>query len=131
MRLYPAAYMINRTAKDAVSYQGYDFAAGTTFFLPQYAVHRDPRYWESPERFDPERFAAGKLPALPPGAYFPFGGGPRACIGNHFALSEALLGLVGVLQKFRPESLPDRPFTLNVNVTMTVSPGVFLQFTRW
>jgi cytochrome P450 len=93
-------------------------------------MHRHPAFWDNPEGFDPERFAPGNLEKRPRYAYFPFGGGPRQCIGNTFALVEAQLILATVLQKFRLSLLPGQkiePVPLvtlrpNVPIRMTLQP---------
>src|SRR6202022_331217 len=80
---------------------GYRVRAGTTVFLSQWVMHHDPRYFEDPEVFRPDRWADDLARRLPKYAYFPFGGGPRVCIGNSFATMEAILVLATIAQKFR------------------------------
>jgi cytochrome P450 len=101
MRLYPSAYAIGRQAIAACDVGGYPVPAGGTVLMSQWAVHRDPRWYDEPERFWPERWADGLERRLPKCAYFPFGGGPRVCIGNHFALMEAVLVLASVARHWR------------------------------
>jgi cytochrome P450 len=72
--------------------------------VSQFATHRHPRFWENPEAFDPTRFTPERDHARHPHAYFPFGAGPRACIGSHFAMLEALIAIAVVLQRFRIHS---------------------------
>ena len=69
--------------------------------MSPWVVHRDPRYYERPEAFDPERWTDGLAARLPRFAYFPFGGGPRLCIGNGFAMMEAILVLATIAQRWR------------------------------
>jgi cytochrome P450 len=101
LRLYPSAYVVGREAIDACELGGYRVPAGGTLLMSQWAVHRDPRWYDEPERFWPERWADGLERRLPKCAYFPFGGGPRVCIGNHFALMEAVLVLASVARHWR------------------------------
>jgi cytochrome P450 len=110
MRLYPSAYTIGRQAIDPCELDGYRVPAGGTVLMSQWAVHRDPRWFDEPERFLPERWADGLERRLPKFAYFPFGGGPRVCIGNHFAMMEATLALATLLRHWRvsvPAGEPD------------------------
>ncbi len=101
LRLYPSAYVVGREAIEACELGGYRVPAGGTLLMSQWAVHRDPRWFAEPERFWPERWADGLERRLPRCAYFPFGGGPRVCIGNHFALMEAVLVLASVARRWR------------------------------
>jgi cytochrome P450 len=108
MRLYPPAYAIGRQAIQTCTIGGYPVPAGGTVLMSQWVVHRDPRYFDDPERFYPERWANGLAKRLPRYAYFPFGGGQRVCIGNTFALMELPLVMATIAQRFR-FSLPDGP----------------------
>src|SRR5437899_2304 len=80
---------------------GFPVPKGTTLMLPQWVLHRDPRFWDEPEVFRPERWAEPRIKELPHFAYFPFGGGPRQCIGNNFALLEVVLVLATLTQRYR------------------------------
>ncbi|HLV81306.1 MAG TPA: cytochrome P450, partial [Chthonomonadaceae bacterium] len=101
MRLYPPAWAVSRTALADCTIAGHLIPAGTTVMMSQYVVHRDHRFFVEPECFRPERWAGGFARALPKYAYFPFGGGPRICIGNTFALMEAALALAAIAQTYR------------------------------
>jgi cytochrome P450 len=103
MRLYPPAWIITRQAIADVELGGYTIPSGSIVMLSPYVVHRDPRFWEDPERFQPERFAAEREAAIPRYAYFPFGGGPRICVGNQFAMMEAALVLATMMQRVHLE----------------------------
>ena len=127
MRLCPAVYMINRSNRKDVQFKGYKFKADTTFFLSQYAVHRHPDYWESPDSFNPERWEDPELFKSP--AFFPFGGGPRSCIGNHLAMFEAGIALPEIIRRFDIEN-SHRQYRYEPNATMTPSPGVYLRFSE-
>jgi len=89
MRLYPAAYAFGREALVDTELGGYRIRRGQTLLLVQWVTHRDPRFWDNPEKFEPERWGPARAAKVPRYAYFPFGGGPRVCIGNHFATIEA------------------------------------------
>jgi cytochrome P450 len=100
LRLYPPAYIVARTSIEACQIGGYDFPAGTTFLMSQWVMHRDPRYYDDPDAFRPERWLSGLADRLPAGAYFPFGDGPRRCIGQSFAMLEAMLVIATLAQQF-------------------------------
>ena len=100
MRLYPAAFFVIRHAIAADEIGGYPVAANSMIFLMAHWVHRHPAFWEEPERFDPERFTPERSAGRPRYAYFPFGGGPRICIGNSFAMMEMQLVLATVAQHY-------------------------------
>ena len=101
MRLYPPAYAVGREAIEETEIGGYRVPRGTQLFAFQWATHRDSRFFERPDEFVPERWADGTTQALPKYAYFPFGGGPRQCIGNYFAMMEIVLLLATIGQRFR------------------------------
>ncbi len=105
LRLYPPVYMFFREPTRDVELGGYEIPEGTTLVLPQWAVHRDPEIWDAPGEFRPDRFAGD--PDRPEYAHFPFGGGPRACIGMRFALMEAKVVLATVLREFELELVSD------------------------
>lgn len=100
MRLYPPAYAIGREAIEETEIGGFRVPRGTQLFAFQWATHRDGRFFERPDDFVPERWANGSTQALPKYAYFPFGGGPRQCIGNYFAMMEIILLLATIGQRF-------------------------------
>ena len=100
LRLYPTVTDIGREAVEDCEIGGYRIAKGTTLIMSQWVMHRDERYFADPEMFKPERWADNFEKQLPPGVYFPFGGGPRICIGSSFAMMEAVLILVTIAQRF-------------------------------
>ena len=106
MRLYPPAWAVSRQSFADDEVRGVRMPAGTVVTLSPYVTHRNPDFWEAPERFDPERFSPGRSAGRPEYAYFPFGGGPRGCVGNQFAMLEAQLVLATVAQKFRLRVVP-------------------------
>lgn len=107
MRLYPPAWIMSRLALDDDHIGAYTIPAGATALVSPYLLHRDPMNWPDPDRFDPERFApGGPKEQLHSYAYLPFGGGPRLCIGNQFALMEMQILLAMLVRRFtiRPVS---------------------------
>src|SRR5207247_2319539 len=106
MRLYPPAPSIGREALTDCEIGGYFIPKGTQLALVQWVVHRDPRWFDDPEAFKPERWDNDLAKRLPRCAYFPFGDGPRICIGNQFAMMEAVLVLATVAQRYRLELVP-------------------------
>lgn len=104
MRLYPPAYALGRLAVSEQEIGGCVIPAGARVAVSQYATHRHPQFWEDAETFDPARFTSEREAARHPYAYFPFGGGPRACIGSHFAMLEATIAVAVLLQRFRIHS---------------------------
>jgi cytochrome P450 len=119
MRLYPPAWSITRqTVGDDVVISGYPVKKGSVVLLNIYGMHRDARYFPDPERFDPERFSPENEKTIPKHAYLPFGGGPRVCIGNAFAMMEAKLIVATIAPHFHlslapgQQVAPQRVFTL-------------------
>jgi cytochrome P450 len=100
LRLFPPAWGISRTPIAADEVGGFRIDAGSIVIMSQWVVHRDPALWADPERFRPERFAPAEVAARPRFAYFPFGGGPRVCIGSSFALAELVLVLAMAAQRY-------------------------------
>jgi len=118
MRLYPPAWAIGREALVDFQLGEYTIPKGTQLLLCQWSVHRDPRWFEEPDRFVPERWDHDLLKRLPRGAYFPFGDGPRICIGNHFAMMEATLLLASIVRQFRLRLTSDAPLEFLPSITL-------------
>jgi cytochrome P450 len=118
IRLYPPAPGLARQSVEPDEIQGYPVPAKAILMPSQWVTHRHPAYWEEPDQFRPERFLSGRAAERPKFAYFPFGGGPRVCIGNTFATTEGALVLAALSQRFhfRPadegEVEPDITFVL-------------------
>lgn len=108
MRLYPAGFLLPRFTNEATTLGGYEIAANTPVLLSPYLTHRDPSIWDRPDDFDPERFSAAAMANRHRYAYFPFGGGGRQCIGNHFAMMEAQLILARLIRMVRPRTAPNQ-----------------------
>ena len=104
MRLYPPAYALGRLSVTENEVGGYSIPAGAYVVVSQFATHRHPQFWDDAEAFDPARFTPEREGARHSHAYFPFGGGPRACIGSHFAMLEATMAVALLLQRFRISS---------------------------
>jgi cytochrome P450 len=125
MRLYPPAWGIAREALADCEIGGYHVPKGTQMFMIQWIVHRDARWFDDPLTFSPERWDNDMVKRLPRCAYFPFGEGPRICIGNHFAMMEAILILATVAQRFRLAIEPGQ--TLELMPSITLRPAKSLQ----
>lgn len=130
LRLYPPAWSIGREAAEDVELGGRRFAAGTWFWFVPWAMHRDDRWFENPERFDPDRWAGDLAKRIPRFAYFPFGGGPRQCIGNAFATMEATLCLATIAREVRLEVPPDYRLELLPAVTLRPKHGLRVRVAR-
>ena len=124
MRLYPPAYGLGREAIDDCEIGGYRVPAGTQVFMFQWATQRDPRFYDEPQAFRPERWTEDFIERLPKYAYFPFGGGPRACIGASFAMMEIILCLATIGQKFRLELVPDHPVSIFPAMSLRPRDGI-------
>jgi cytochrome P450 len=124
MRLYPPAWVTNRQAIGDDEVCGYRIPAGAIVLISPYVMHRHPAYWEQPERFEPERFAPERSAGRPHYAYFPFGGGPRQCIGKGLALMEAQLILATIAQRFQLRHLPGHAVEPQALVTLRPRGGL-------
>jgi cytochrome P450 len=129
LRLYPPVWTIARQATADIEIAGVPIAANTQVILSQWVVHRDARWFREPERFRPERWLAGECANLPRFAYFPFGGGPRVCIGHHFALLELVL-LVARLSQTVTFEPTDEELVLAPVVTLRPKGPVHLRVKR-
>jgi cytochrome P450 len=107
MRLYPPAYAVGREALEDVEMGGFRVPKGSQLFAFQWVTQRDERYFEEPGEFIPERWTPDRSATVPKYAYFPFGGGPRQCIGNYFAMMEIVLLLAAIGQRFKFSLAPD------------------------
>jgi cytochrome P450 len=130
MRLYPPAYTIFREPTTDVTIRGYDVSPGETLSLPQYVVHRDERWYDAPAQFRPKRWAESLRERLPDYAYYPFGGGPRHCIGMRFALMEAQLVLATLVQRFRFDPVTEPPLDLAMQITLQPDKDVTVGLTE-
>lgn len=131
MRLYPPAWTTGREVEREVEIAGYRIPVGAQLMMSQWLVHRDARFFPDPEAFDPDRWLPERAKLLPRYAYFPFGGGPRVCIGNHFAMLEATLLLAVLMQRHHFELLPGQTLTFAPSVTLRQKgPGLRVRVHR-
>jgi len=124
MRYYPPVYLIGREAIDECVIGGFRVKRGTTLLMSQWLIHRDPRFFEQPEKFIPERWTEEFARTMPKFAYFPFGGGPRLCIGNTFAMMEMVLVLADIAQRFRFTAKAGHDVTLWPSFTLRPRNGI-------
>ncbi|HMB50259.1 cytochrome P450 [Natronoarchaeum rubrum] len=121
MRLYPPVYAMFRQSDEDVEIGGYEIPEDSLVMLSQWATHRDPRYFEDPEAFRPERWDDSDHPTY---AYFPFGAGPRSCIGKQFSLTEATIVLATIASEYRLDGVGDGELELRGSLTMHPKDGV-------
>jgi cytochrome P450 len=130
MRLYPPAWIIGRRAIDEYPIGGYIAPARSLFLFSPYVVQRDPRFFSDPERFDPDRWTSAFKASLPPFAYFPFGGGPRRCIGESFAWMELVLVVATIAQRWTLRLAPGHPVETQPLVTLRAKHGMRMTLER-
>lgn len=130
LRLYPPAYAFGREVVTPFELGGYPIAKGSQVIVTPYGVHRRPEYFPDPERFDPERWLDARARALPRFAYLPFGGGPRVCIGSHFAMMEAGLLLATLVQQVELSVPADFTLTLSPVITLRSRIGLPVRVKR-
>jgi cytochrome P450 len=121
MRLFPPAYVVGRRPIEDITIGGHFIPAGMNVLMCPWIVHRDERWFDRARMFDPARWLDGRTHSLPKYAYFPFGGGPRVCIGNTFAMFEGTLILAMILQRFQLELL--NPLPARIQPAITLRPG--------
>src|SRR6185295_9479866 len=124
MRLYPPAWVIGRRALTDVVIGRYLIPARTIVLVSPYVVHRDPRWYPDPERFDPDRWTPEARAARPRFAWFPFGGGSRQCIGEGFAWAEGVLLIAALATRWRFRLPPGRPVAPRALVTLRPERGI-------
>jgi cytochrome P450 len=126
MRIYPPAWGFGREALADCEIGGYAIPAGTTVIISPWVSHRNPRYFPGPTAFRPERWDNDFAATLPRFAYIPFGGGPRICIGNRFAMMEAVLVLATMAQRFRMELAGNQPVVPLPSITLRPKGGIWV-----
>jgi len=124
LRLYPPTWLTARTPVADDSIAGYRIAANAMVLLSPYVTHRHPAVWEAPEAFDPDRFTRARAAARPPFAYFPFGGGPRRCIGAAFATTEMQLIVAAVVQRYRLALVRGASVRPVAGLTLSLAPAL-------
>ncbi len=130
MRMYPPIWSLARKAEAGDVIGGHEVKAGDTMVLGTYIVHHDPRYWDHPDRFDPDRFAAERAKGRAPYSFLPFGGGKRACIGSAMSQIEASLALSVFLRDFEFEYARDEAPRISLTVTLSPKQGLPLRIRR-
>jgi cytochrome P450 len=127
MRLFPPAWIVSRSTNEPVTVGGYGLPKDAYLFVPIYAVHRHPKYWDDPEGFDPERWIDGRAEkAKKAGAYLPFGAGQRRCVGEHLGTLEARLVLAVLMRRLRLELQPGQGLQPEVSVTVRPKGGMWM-----
>lgn len=130
IRLYPPAYAIGRQAIEPYEVRDYVIQPGSTVFVSPYVMQRDPRYWFDFERFDPSRWTAEAQARRPKFSYFPFGAGPRVCIGEGFAWTEGILALATLAQRWQARLVLGHPVELDPLITLRPKHGMRMTLHR-
>lgn len=130
MRLYPPAWVVGRTAREDVEIGGYAIPAGATVYLSQFVIHRDDRFFEDSECFDPDRWSHERKKAISKFAYFPFGIGPRVCIGERFAWMETMVLLALLANRWRAVPVENHAVYPLARLTLRPAKGVRMRLYR-
>jgi cytochrome P450 len=130
MRLYPPAWSVARTVIKDFELDGYRIPPGASLVMSQWIMHRDPRFFSDPEKFDPARWSNENMQKLPKFAYFPFGGGPRQCIGASFAMMEAVLLLATIAGQFQLGKVEGQPIVPAPSFTLRPKEGIYMSLRR-
>lgn len=126
LRLFPPAHTIGRKSLESFSLGSHEIPGGSMVLMSPFVVHRDPRYWDDPNTFRPSRWEDGSTDNLPKFAYFPFGGGARVCIGEHFAWMEGVLVLATLARQWRPALIPGQDVQHQALITLRPKDGVWV-----
>jgi cytochrome P450 len=124
LRLYPPAWRVFRRTEEPFKAGDFLLPAGANIVLSQWVTQRDPRWFTEPDRFNPDRWAEESAAKLPRFAYFPFGGGPRVCIGAGFAMMEATLLLATIAQRYRMRLTPNQRIKPLASITLRPKNGI-------
>lgn len=131
MRLYPPAWtLVLRSLTDDLTIADHVIPKTSILFLRPWVMHHDDRYFDDPLKFDPERFNEGYRDRIPSYAYFPFGGGPRVCSGQHLAMMEAEVLLASMIERYHFELLPDQEIVPEPFITIRPKHGIRMQVTK-
>jgi cytochrome P450 len=130
MRLFPPAWALGRRSIDECTIAGYIIPPRSLVLMSQYVMHRDARYFPNPEHFDPERWSPEARDSRPQFSYFPFGGGPRRCIGEGFAWLEGVLLLATLGQQWQMRLVPNHPVALRPVITLRPKHGMRMILNR-
>jgi cytochrome P450 len=129
MRLYPPAHIIGREATRDLTLGKWSIPKGASVLMSPWALHHEPEFWPDPHAFRPDRWLDGSAERAPKNAYLPFGGGPRVCIGNHFAMMESILVLATLLARARFERAGSEPVQLQPAITLRPRTGIPMRVT--
>ncbi|MCK5496949.1 MAG: cytochrome P450, partial [Hyphomicrobiaceae bacterium] len=124
LRLYPPAWALMRTADQEDDIGGYKIEPGDKIVLSPYMVHHNSKYWDDPEKFDPNRFLQGSIKKRVKYSYLPFGAGKRFCLGGQLSQLETVLALTMLLRRFRLEYAGDGPVKFSASVMLTPKGGL-------
>ena len=130
LRIYPPAYVIQRWGQEPDTIGEYDIPANGVLTLSPYLTHRMDEFWPEPLKFDPERFTPEQVESRPRYAYIPFGGGPRQCIGNNFAMTEAILLLTTICQRFNLDLIDGYQAELHPLITLRPKHGMPMKLSK-
>jgi cytochrome P450 len=126
LRLYPPGWLLTRRSIESDTIGGYPITPNTDVFISPYIVHRHPAFWHEPERFDPARFASSEASRRNRFCYLPFALGPRACIGEHFAMVEMMLHTAMLARHIRLRYLPKYPLELECQVNLRSKHSIWM-----
>jgi cytochrome P450 len=130
MRLYPPAWVVDREPLGDDEFEGIQIKKGTDVLCFIYGVHRSKRYWDDPDKFDPERFTPENKKKHKPFSYMPFGGGPRLCIGNNFALMEMQFVLAMMIKRYKFTLVEDQEIDINPLITLRPRYGIKMKVSK-
>ena len=130
MRLYPPVWTMGRYVENDYNIGEYTIPAGSSILMSQYVMHHDPRYYEEPEQFNPDRWTTEFKTQLPRFSYFPFGGGIRGCIGEPFAWMEGILIIAIIAQKWTMRLIPGQRIKLDPEITLRPKYGMKMKLIR-
>jgi cytochrome P450 len=130
LRLYPPTWVTARSPSAADEIDGHRIPAHAILLVSPYVLQRHPAFWEHPEQFDPERFTPARAAGRPRFAYFPFGGGPRRCIGQNLAMLEMLVILAMMAQAYELSPVPGHPVEPDARITLLPRDGILMTLRR-
>ncbi len=126
LRLYPPGWLLTRRSIDSDRIGGFDIAPNTDVFISPYFVHRHPKFWDEPELFDPDRFSEASAGGRNRFCYLPFALGPRACIGEQFAMAEMVMHTAMLARHIRLRYLPKYPLELECQVNLRSKRSIYM-----
>jgi cytochrome P450 len=130
LRLYPPAWALGRRSVEDCGVGGFFIPGGSTIVLSQYVMHHDPRFYDDPEEFRPRRWTPEMEGRLPDFAYFPFGGGPRGCVGESFAKMEGVLVLASLARRWRMRLVPGHRVVMRPGITLRPKYGMKMRLSK-